>query len=287
MLLLCTMIWGLAFVAQSVGMEHIGPFTFQAVRCFLAVIGLLPFCLIADRFKRDGKTFFSRWKDKSLWKAGVFCGIPLFLACNLQQMGIVDTDAGKSAFLTAMYIVIVPILGLFLKRKPSKMIPICVALAVVGLYCLSCAGVTRISTGDLLLLGCAFAFAVQIIMVELFGLNVDALRLNMIQALVCAVLSAVLMFCTEAPTWQAIGQCWLPLAYAGFLSMGVAYYLQIVGQKDLELSVASILLSMESVFAAVFGALLLRETMTIWEGLGCVLMFSAVILSQIPFQKKA
>ena len=102
-----------------------------------------------------------------------------------------------------------------------------------------------------------------------------------------AVLSAVLMFCTEAPTWQAIGQCWLPLAYAGFLSMGVAYYLQIVGQKDLELSVASILLSMESVFAAVFGALLLRETMTIWEGLGCVLMFSAVILSQIPFQKKA
>ena len=287
LLLLCTMIWGLAFVAQSVGMEHIGPFTFQAVRCFLAVIGLLPFCLIADRFKRDGKTFFSRWKDKSLWKAGVFCGIPLFLACNLQQMGIVDTDAGKSAFLTAMYIVIVPILGLFLKRKPSKMIPICVALAVVGLYCLSCAGVTRISTGDLLLLGCAFAFAVQIIMVELFGLNVDALRLNMIQALVCAVLSAVLMFCTEAPTWQAIGQCWLPLAYAGFLSMGVAYYLQIVGQKDLELSVASILLSMESVFAAVFGALLLRETMTIWEGLGCVLMFSAVILSQIPFQKKA
>ena len=287
LLLLCTMIWGLAFVAQSVGMEHIGPFTFQAVRCFLAVIGLLPFCLIADRFKRDGKTFFSRWKDKSLWKAGVFCGIPLFLACNLQQMGIVDTDAGKSAFLTAMYIVIVPILGLFLKRKPSKMIPICVALAVVGLYCLSCAGVTRISTGDLLLLGCAFAFAVQIIMVELFGLNVDALRLNMIQALVCAVLSAVLMFCTEAPTWQAIGQCWLPLAYAGFLSMGVAYYLQIVGQKDLELSVASILLSMESEFAAVFGALLLRETMTIWEGLGCVLMFSAVILSQIPFQKKA
>ena len=286
LLLLCTMIWGLAFVAQSVGMEHIGPFTFQAVRCFLAVIGLLPLCLIADRFKKDGKNFFSRWKDKNLWRAGILCGIPLFLACNLQQMGLVDTDAGKSAFLTAMYIVIVPVLGIFLKRKPSKMIFVCVALAVAGLYCLSCVGVTRVNTGDLLLLGCAFAFAVQIIMVEFFGLNVDALRLNMIQALVCALLSSVLMFSFEAPTWQAIGDAWLPLAYAGFLSMGIAYFLQILGQKDLELSVASILLSMESVFAAVFGALLLRETMTAWEWLGCFLMFSALILSQVKFKKK-
>ena len=287
LLLLCTMIWGLAFVAQSVGMDHIGPATFQAVRCFLAVVGLLPICMIADRFKNDGKTFFSRWKDKNLWKAGVFCGIPLFLACNLQQMGLVDTDAGKSAFLTAMYIVIVPLLGIFIKRRPSKMVLACVAIAVVGLYCLSCVGVTRINTGDLLLLGCAFAFAVQIIMVEVFGLNVDALRLNIIQSLVCSALSAVLMIFTEAPTWQAIGQCWLPLAYAGFLSMGVAYYLQILGQKNLELSVASILLSMESVFAVIFGALILKETMTPWEWLGCFLMLSALILSQIKFKKKA
>ena len=220
-MLLGTMIWGLAFVAQSVGMEHIGPFTFQAVRCFLAVVGLLPLCVISDHFKQDGKTFFSRWKDKSLWKAGILCGIPLFLACNLQQMGLVDVDAGKSAFLTAMYIVIVPILGIFLKRKPSKMIPVCVALAVAGLYCLSCVGVTRINTADLLLLGCAFAFAVQIILVDLLGLQVDALRLNAIQALVCSVLSSVLMFATETPTWQSIGQCWLPLAYTGFLSMGI------------------------------------------------------------------
>lgn len=286
LLLLCTMIWGLAFVAQGVGMDYIGPFTFQAVRCFLAVIGLLPFCIVADRFKNDGKTFFSRWKEKNLWKAGILCGLPLFVACNLQQMGLVDTDTGKSAFLTAMYIVIVPILGIFLRRKPSKMIFVCVALAVVGLYCLSCVGVTQINSGDLLLLGCAFAFAVQIIMVEIFGINVDALRLNIIQALVCAVLSAIVMFFTETPTWQAIGQCWLPLAYAGFLSMGVAYYLQILGQKNLDLSVASILLSAESVFAAIFGALLLKETMTPWEWLGCILMLSAIVLSQIKFKKK-
>lgn len=287
LLLLCTMIWGLAFVAQSVGMAHIGPFTFQAVRCFLAVIGLLPVCIVADRFKKDGKTFFSRWKDKNLWKAGILCGIPLFLACNLQQMGLVDTDAGKSAFLTAMYIVIVPMLGIFLRRKPSKMILVCVALSVAGLYCLSCVGVTQIHTGDLLLLGCAFAFAVQILLVDTFGLDVDALRLNMIQSLVCAALSAVLMFFAEAPTWQSIRQCWLPLAYAGFLSMGIAYFLQILGQKNLEPSAASILLSMESVFAVIFGALFLRETMTPWEWLGCILMFAAVILSQVQFQKKA
>lgn len=285
LLLLCTVIWGMAFVAQSVGMDHIGPFTFQAVRCFLAVIGLLPVCMLTDRFKRDGKSFLQRWKDKKLWKAGIFCGIPLFLACNLQQMGLIDTDAGKSAFLTAMYIVIVPVLGLFLKRKPSKMLLVCIVLAVAGLYCLSCVGVTQINTGDLLLLGCAFAFAVQIILVDLLGLDVDALRLNMVQSLVCAVLSAVLMLFAETPSWQSISRCWLPLAYAGFLSMGVAYYLQILGQKYLEPSAASILLSMESVFAVIFGALFLHETMTSWESLGCVLMFAAVILSQVRFRK--
>ena len=287
LLILCTMIWGLAFVAQSVGMDHIGPFTFQAVRCFLAVFGLLGVSVIADCFKKDGKTYFTRWKDKKLWKAGILCGIPLFLACNLQQMGIVETDAGKSGFLTAMYIVIVPILGIFLKRKPSKMMPFCVLLAAAGLYCLSCVGVTQINASDFLLLGCAFAFAVQIIFVDIFGLKVDALRLNIIQSLVCAVLSAVVMLFTETPTLQSIGQCWIPLAYTGFLSMGIAYYLQILGQKNLEPAAASILFSLESVFAVIFGALFLQETMTAWEWLGCGLMFCAVLLSQIQFREKA
>jgi drug/metabolite transporter (DMT)-like permease len=285
-LVLCTLIWGLAFVAQSVGMDHIGPAAFQAVRCSFAVIGLIPICMIADRFKNDQKNFFSRWKDKNLWKAGVLCGIPLFLACNLQQMGLVDTDAGKTAFLTAMYIVIVPILGIFLKRKPPKTIPLCLLLAVGGLYCLSFTGAAGFGSGDLLLLGCALAFAVQIVTVDVFGLSVDPLRLNMIQAAVCAVLSFVLMVVKkETPTLQDIGVCLIPLAYAGFLSMGIAYYLQILGQKYLEPSVASILLSMESVFAAIFGALILHETMTVWELAGCVLMFLAVILSQIKLDK--
>ena len=287
MLVLATVIWGSAFVAQSVGMDHIGPFTFQAVRCALAVIGLLPVIAIADRFRHDGKTFFSRWADKKLWKAGILCGIPLFLACNLQQVGLVDTDAGKSAFLTAMYIVIVPIIGIFRKEKPSIMIPVSVVLAVAGLYCLSCVGVTSVSRGDLLLLCCALMFAVQITFIDMFGQGLDAMRINLIQSLVCAVLSAVVMFFTEQPTWKSISDCWLPLAYAGFLSMGIAYSLQIVGQKALKPSIASLIMSLESVFAVLFGWLFLKESLSAWEGIGCILVFAAVILAQLPVPKKA
>ena len=200
LLAFATIIWGSAFVGQSVGMNHIDPFTFQAIRCFLAVIGLLPVIAIFDRKKGDGKTFISRWCDPKLWKAGLLCGIPLFLACNLQQVGLVGTDAGKSGFLTAMYIVIVPILGIFLKKKTTIMVPISVAFAVAGLYFLSCAGVTQVSISDLLLLGCAFMFAVQIMFVDRFAGSVDPLRLNAIQAGVCALLSAIVMFTIEAPS---------------------------------------------------------------------------------------
>ena len=288
-LLLATLIWGSTFVAQSVGMDYIGPFTFQAVRCALAVIGLLPVIWLFDRKVHDRKTFWQRWADKRLWKAGILCGIPLFLACNLQQLGLVDTDAGKSAFLTAMYIVIVPVIGIFLKKKPSIMIPVSVFLAVCGLYCLSCVGVTQISKGDILLICCALMFAMQIIFVDHYAGSVDALRLNTLQALVCSVLSGVLMIITETPKWDAIATCWFPLAYAGFLSMGAAYSLQIIGQKQLEPTAASLIMSLESVFAVLFGSLLLKETMTVWETIGCILVFIAVILSQlpVPIKKKA
>ena len=287
LLLLATVIWGSAFVSQSIGMDHIGPFTFQAVRCMLAFLGLLPVIAIADCFKKDGNRFMQRWADKKLWKAGLLCGVPLFLACNLQQVGLVDTDAGKSGFLTAMYIVIVPVIGIFLKRKPTIMVPISVTIAVAGLYCLSCVGVTQINTGDLLTIGCALMFAVQIIFVDIFAKDIDALRLNALQALVCAVLSGIVMLITEQPTWEGIGACALPLTHTGLLSMGLAYYLQIIGQKDLDTTPASLIMSLESVFAAVFGVLVLKETMTGWEFLGCCLVFSSVILSQIPIGKKS
>lgn len=286
LLLFATVIWGAAFVAQSVGMDHIGPYTFQAVRCLLAVLGLIPVIAIFDIFKKDGKNFLTRWADKKLWLTGLLCGVPLFLACNLQQMGLVDVDAGKSGFLTAMYIVIVPLIGIFLKKKPSILVPISVVLAVAGLYFLSCMGVTGIQLGDLYLLGCAVMFAVQITFVDLFAQKLDALRLNTIQALVCAVLSAIVMVFTEKPTWQGIADCAVPLCYTGFLSMGMGYALQIIGQKHVESTAASLIMSLESVFAVVFGALILKETMTGWEILGCVLVFAAVILSQVPVPKR-
>ena len=218
-LLLATLIWGSTFVAQSVGMDYIGPFTFQASRCFLALIFLLPVIAVTDRFNRTGGSFMSRWKNKKLWKTGLLCGIPLFLACNLQQVGIVDTDAGKTGFLTAMYIVFVPILGIFFRRKPSRWIPVSVILGAAGLYCLSCVGVTSNSRSDLLLLGCALMFAFQILFVDIFGGELDSLRLNWIQSMVCAVLSAIVMFITEEVSWKALLDCWLPICYAGILSI--------------------------------------------------------------------
>ncbi len=285
-LLLATTIWGSAFVAQRMGMDHIGPYTFQVSRCFLALVVLLPISLISDRKKKDQATYWGRWKDKQLWKAGLLCGVPLFLACNLQQVGLVDTDAGKSAFLTAMYIVFVPIIGLFLKRKPTWTIPVSVALAVAGLYFLSCVGMDSINKSDLLLLGCAVAFALQITVVDHFANAVDAIRLSMIQAFVCAVLTCIPMAIFETPTWAGIWEAILPIAYAGCLSMGMSYTLQIIGQKDLEPSVASLIMSLESVFAVLAGCIVLHERLTEFEITGCVLVFAAVIVSQLPTKRK-
>lgn len=287
-ILLATIIWGSTFVAQSIGMDHIGPFTFQAARCLLGGLVLLPIIAVVDRFSHrgDGKNFFSRWCDPKLWKAGLFCGLPLFIATNLQQLGIVDTDAGKSAFLTAMYIVFVPIIGIFLGQKPSKLVPISVLLGVAGLYCLSCVGVTSIAKGDLLLLCCAVAFAVQIIVVDRLGSQVDSLRLNCISAFLCAILSGSIMLFTETPDWNGIRSCAGSIAYAGILSMGIAYSLQNIGQKYLESSTASLLMSAESVFAVLAGWIVLHERLSFWEGVGCVLVFAAVVLSQLPDKRK-
>ena len=286
LLMLATIIWGSAFVSQKIGMDHIGPFTFQAVRSFMAVIGMLPVIYLLDRNKKDGKNFLRRWMDQKLWKGGLLCGIPLFLACNLQQLGLVEADSGKSAFLTAMYIVIVPIIGIFRNRKPSPAIPFSVALAVFGLYALTGAN-GQITVTDLLLIGCALMFSLQITFVDIFAPDVDPLRLNTIQVLICSVLSTIVMFITEAPTLAGISQAWIPLAHTGFLSMGAAYSLQIIGQKDLEPSTASLIMSLESVFALLFGWLILGDQLTSWEAIGCVSIFVAVILSQIPVKKKS
>lgn len=275
-----TIIWGTAFVAQSMGMDHIGPFTFQAARCILAVISLLIMVAVMDR-----KDFWKGWKNRKLWTSGLLCGVALLFATNLQQVGMVSTDAGKAGFLTAMYIVLVPILGSVLGRRPTKAAVISVVPAVAGLYLLSCAGVSGLAFGDLLLIGCAFCFAVQIILVDRFAGDLDSLRLNCVQCMVCVVGSCIGAL-TETFSWEALGACWMPIAYAGVLSLGVAYSLQIVGQKFLEPTVASLLMSLESVFALVGGWLILGERMTWWELLGCGLMLGAVILSQLPDKNK-
>lgn len=281
-LLGATVIWGSAFIAQSVGMDKIGPFTFQAVRCFLAVVFLFP----ASALFSKGKPFWKSWADPALWRSGVICGLALFAASSLQQIGLVYTDAGKAGFLTAMYIVFVPFLGLFLGQRPGRNALLSLIPAIVGLYLLSCTSVSGINKGDVLLLLCAVAFSVQILLIDRHCAGLDGLKLNCIQALVAAVLSVPWALLTETVDASRIASCWLPLGYAGILSMGVAYTLQIVGQKRVAPSAAALLMSLESVFAALFGWLLLHETMTRAEELGCVLVFAAVIISQLPEKKK-
>lgn len=280
-LLGATVIWGSAFIAQSVGMDKIGPFTFQAVRCFLAVVFLFP----ASALFSKGKPFWKSWADPALWRSGVICGLALFAASSLQQIGLVYTDAGKAGFLTAMYIVFVPFLGLFLGQKPGRNALLSLIPAIVGLYLLSCTSVSGINKGDVLLLLCAVAFSVQILLIDRHCAGLDGLKLNCIQALVAAVLSVPWALLTETVDASRIASCWLPLGYAGVLSMGVAYTLQIVGQKRVAPSAAALLMSLESVFAALFGWLLLHETMTGSELFGCALVFCAVILSQLPERK--
>ncbi|MEE0110485.1 MAG: DMT family transporter [Oscillospiraceae bacterium] len=286
-LLLCTVIWGFAFIAQSVGMNLIGPFTFQMVRCFLAVLFLIPFSFVLDLGKCTMAESAGKWKNPKLWKSGLICGCALFVASSLQQIGLIYTDAGKAGFITAMYIVLVPVLGLFLKRKPPKATVFSVALAVVGLYLLSCMGVTEINKGDLALMGCALAFAVQINCVDLLAEGLDGFRMNCIQSLTVAVLSTPFAAFTETVDMQNLLSCWFPLCFAGVLSMGVAYSLQIVGQKDLEPTAASLIMSLESVFAAIGGWWLLGERMSGTELLGCGLVFAGVVISQLPDKKHA
>lgn len=281
-LLGATVIWGSAFIAQSVGMDKIGPFTFQAVRCFLAVVFLFP----ASALFSKGKPFWKSWADPALWRSGVICGLALFAASSLQQIGLVYTDAGKAGFLTAMYIVFVPFLGLIVGQRPGRNALLSLIPAIVGLYLLSCTSVSGINKGDVLLLLCAVAFSVQILLIDRHCAGLDGLKLNCIQALVAAVLSVPWALLTETVDASRIASCWLPLGYAGILSMGVAYTLQIVGQKRVAPSAAALLMSLESVFAALFGWLLLHETMTRAEELGCVLVFAAVVISQLPEKKE-
>lgn len=305
LLMLAALIWGSAFVAQSVGMDYLEPFSFNCVRSFMGSLVLLPVIWFMDRQKRKSKSAglesapaegiqavqpaaeSTKVKNnKALLMGGLCCGVILTLSTSLQQIGIKYTSAGKAGFITALYILIVPLLGMLLGKKVGIRTWIGVALAVVGMYLLCIKEGFSISYGDFMVLLCALVFSLHILAVDYFSPRVDGIRLSCIQFFVCGCISAFPMLLWEQPEISQIIQAWQPLVYAGVLSSGVAYTLQIVTQKHLNPTVASLLMSLESVFAVLTGWLVLNERLSPKELLGCVLVFTAIILAQLPQKQK-
>lgn len=284
LLMLAALIWGGAFVAQSVGMDYTGPYTFNVMRSFLGSLVLLPVIFFLDKKKSEEEK--ERSDKKVLIKGGICCGIILTISTTFQQIGLLHTTAGKAGFITALYILIVPILGIFLGKKAGIKVWISVVLALGGMYLLCVTSEFTIAFGDLMVLACAFVFSLHILAVDHFSPMVDGVKLSCIQFFVCGTLSSFPMFLLEHPQLGQILDAWLPIAYAGILSSGVAYTLQIITQKHLNPTVASLLMSLESVFAALTGWLVLHERLSARELLGCVLVFAAIILSQLPEKAK-
>lgn len=282
LLLLAAAIWGVAFVAQSVGMEYVGPYTFLTSRSVIGALVLMPYILLRE--KNAKKTQPEHIGDRKLLvKGSVCCGCLLFVASILQQIGIMYTTVGKSGFITAMYIVIVPILSIFLKKKAGIKVWIGVVLAVVGMYFLCMTpGNIILQKGDVLIFLCAIIFSFQILTVDYFAPQVDGVKLACAQFAICGLLSGIGMFFFERPTMEAVLAAWLPILYAGVLSTGVAYTLQIVGQRGMNPTVASLLMSMESVISVIAGWAILNQALSGRELMGCVLMFAAIILVQLP-----
>lgn len=281
LLILAAAIWGSAFVAQRNGMDYSGPLTFNATRCCIGALILLP---VAGFLKTGRQT-----ERRSTLRGGIFCGLALFFATNLQQLGLVDTGAGKAGFITTFYIVLVPVLGTLRGRRCGNQVWISVALALTGLYflCMKRGESVHLQTGDLLLLICALFYAIQIMVVDHFVENANGVMLSCIQFAVCGVLSMATAFLFETPDFKTLFHGWIPLLYTGILSCGVAYTLQIIGQRYLQSSVASLFMSLESAFAVLSGWLILNENLSGRELLGCALVFSAVILVQLWPEKKA
>lgn len=287
LLFLTACIWGSSFVAQSVGMDYIGPYTFNCLRFLIGGLVLLPVIFFSRHRKKDQK---DRSKDRTLQKkeilcGGIVCGVVLCIASTLQQIGIIYTTAGKAGFLTAMYIVLVPVLGLFLKRKAGLQLWISVGLALIGLYLLCMKGAFSLNGGDVLLILCAVGFSVHIMVVDYFSPKLDGMILSCIQFLVAGLISGIGMLLSEQFDWHMVLLAAKPILYSGVLSCGVGYTLQVIAQKGLNPTVASLLMSLESVASVIAGFLVLHEVLSGRELLGCVFMFAAVILAQIPVKR--
>ena len=287
-LFLTALIWGVSFVAQRAGMDYVGPFTFNAVRSIIGGFSLLPVISIVKLIQEDTRTREVRHQQHvMLAKAGILCGLALFIAMSIQQYCMLFSPAGKAGFITALYIIYVPLISmLFLGQKLSNNVKISVVIAVIGLFLLCFKEDTGgFSYYDILLLIAAFFYGFHILVVNYFSDKVNAVKTSCVQFFVVGLLSLPLMFLYETPTWSSIVACKTPILYAGILTCGVAYTLQIFGQKYTAPVIASLILCLESVFAVLGGAMILNETMTIKETLGCVLMITAVILSEIKINK--
>ena len=276
LLLLTSMIWGAAFVAQSAGMDYIGPFTFNGLRMLMGAAVLLPFLL-----KRRTGAHTNASERKMLLRGGILCGVALFVGSTLQQIGIVDTTAGKAGFITAMYVVLVPVMGVFVGHKQPWLVWLGVALSAVGMYFLCVHESLSLNRGDLMVLAGAVGFSFHILLIDRYSAHVDGVKLSCLQFFVAGVLGLVFMFLFETPQISQIFAAWLPLLYAGVFSCGVAYTLQILGQRDTDPTIASMILCLEAVFSVIFSWFLLGERLSAREIFGCVLIFAAILLAQL------
>lgn len=285
MLILTAFIWGTAFVAQSVGMDYLGPFTFNGVRSLIGGVALIPCIWILQKLNDKSDPVTEERNRKDLLIGGISCGVLLFAASSLQQVGIQYTTAGKAGFITAFYIVFVPVLGIFLGKKIGWKVWTAVILALAGLYFLCITERFTIGKGDIFLFACALVFSLHILVIDYFSPKVEGVKMSCIQFLVCGIISLPFMFLLEIPKMGAIVDAAWPLLYAGVLSCGVAYTLQIIGQKNVNPAIASLILSLESCFSVLAGWVILGEKLSVRESIGCILMFAAIILAQLPDKK--
>ncbi|WP_154826460.1 DMT family transporter [Clostridium butyricum] len=284
-LMITALIWGTAFVAQSVGMDYVGPFTFITARYIVGGGFLIPCIYLLDKIGKKTVKESSHKDKKTLFVAGVLCGVALFTASCFQQIGIQYTTVGKSGFITSLYIVIVPILGILFKKKVPVKVWISVVISLVGLYLLCMKEGFSISKGDFLILICAFCFSIHILIIDKYSSIVDGVRMSCIQFFVAGFLGVILMFLFENPSITDILSAYNPILYAGIMSSGVAYTLQIMGQKYTTPVLATLIMSLESVFAVISGWIILGEVLSFKEFIGCCLVFIAIILAQLPDRK--
>lgn len=289
-LLIASLLWGSTFVAQELGMESVRPFTFLASRSLLGFLFLLILSPIVDNIKKKSGNFENPTKkqNKALLIGGLCCGIALTISSGLQQFGMVDGDSGKAGFITAMYILLVPVWGLFMKKRVAPIIWGCVLLGVVGLYflCMKPGEGFSLHPSDIFLILCAISFSVHIVIVDHFSPIVDGVKLSCLQFLVTFIIASILALIFDKPSLDSILSAIGPICYAGIMSSGIAFTLQIIGQKYTEPTVASLLMSLESVFAVLTSIVVLQKAPSPREFIGCLIMFAAIIISQLPTKKK-